>query len=101
MQAGAFLTIGARSWVFSGSVDEVHDYTRVGQVLQTRRIETQRMVQLGYTTPDPIGQPVFTQKGDIALLTPNRLIMRDSVGPIDPYCGPGDCFDVHKYYFLR
>jgi hypothetical protein len=101
LRPGAFLTVGARSWVFSGSVDEVHDYTRVGHVLRTRRLGTPRMVRLGYITPDQIGQPLFTKKGDIALLTPTRLIVRDSAGHLDPDCGPGDCFSVHKYYFSR
>jgi len=105
MRAGAVLTIGLRSWVYSGSLSEVHDYTRTGAVLHLRRIGTPRMLQLGYITPDAVGRPVFADTMAIWRLTPRQLILRDSTGAIDPnaYCEgfPGAGVSVHWYYYSR
>lgn len=106
MRAGAILTIGARSWAYSGSLHEVHDYTRTGRYLLTRRIGTPRMVRAGYISPEHIGQPLGHPKElEIFLLTPQRLILRgtlrDTINLVNGYCKSDACRCVWSYYYSR
>lgn len=102
IRAGAILTIGPRSWVYSGSLHEVHDYTHTGQRLILRRIGDARMVRNGYISSEGIGQAIGRpRQHDIVLLSSTRLIVRDSVNAGSPNCGPGRCFCVHRFYYSR
>jgi hypothetical protein len=102
MRPGAILTIGATSWEYSGSLHELHAYTRDGLTLTMHRVGTPRMVRSGYISSDDIGRAVTpSRKQDIVLLTPTRLIMRDSTNAVDPNCYPHDCFCVIRYYYSR
>jgi hypothetical protein len=106
MRAGVILTIGAKSWDYSGSLHEVHEYTRSGRYLLTQRIGTSRMVQSGFISANAIGQALGRpREHEILLLTSQRLIMRDSMrdtaNVVDGHCEPDDCFCVWKYYYSR
>lgn len=102
VRAGAVLTIGPNSWVYSGSLHETHDYTCNGQKLILRRIGDTRMVRNGYIVPESVGQAIGRpSQHDIVLLTSTRLIVRDSVNAVSSNCGPGRCFCVVRFYYSR
>jgi hypothetical protein len=106
MRTGAILTIGAKSWDYSGNLHEVHAYTRSGRYLVTQRIGTARMVRSGYIAANAIGQASGrSREHEILLLTSQRLIlrdtMRDTANIVDGHCKPDACFCVRRYYYSR
>ncbi|UOQ52890.1 hypothetical protein [Hymenobacter cellulosivorans] len=96
MKAGAFLTIGEKSWVYSGSVREIHDYTWTNNQLVIRRIIDPQLIKIGYAKPESLGKPSgYPNKMDVRLLTPHQMILRDSAAD------PDGCIRVSKYYYSR
>jgi hypothetical protein len=96
MRPGAVLTIGPTSWLYTGSVREVHDYQRHGNQLVVRRLVDSAIVRVHLAGWQDLGRvtgPLNTLF--ITTLTAKQLVVRDSAKAFDGFIG------VSRYYYSR
>ena len=98
ISSGAILTIGERSWIYSGSLHEIHSYIRQENTVDVRRIGDPSLVQRGYISAEGVGQVLGgPNELDIVGLTSTRLVLSDSA---QNATASGN-FTVCKYYHSR